>query len=244
VRRKSPRAPSISLDEAVERAMRAYEKEGRHAAPTEVIAQDIGYKSANSGAALSAIASLRYYGLLERPSEGKLAVTKDVESYKFSPSEVLRGELLVKWLKSPPVFADLLERYQNNLPSDASIRYDLIQRGFSPIAAASVLGVFQRSVQFARYFESLSRDAPPVEHEVVQDPITGGADSEAVSTSGPTSPQASDRAFNDLDRIPVRLSGNRRAFLLVPTPFYIADKSRLKAQIDLLLTDDEAADNA
>lgn len=38
-------------------------------APTQVVAQNIGYKSANNGAALSALAALRYYGLLDRPKE-------------------------------------------------------------------------------------------------------------------------------------------------------------------------------
>ena len=41
------------------------------------------------------------------------------------------------------------------------------------------------------------------------------------------------------DRIPVRLSGNRRAWLVIPEPFFEADKKRLKAQIDLLLTEDD-----
>lgn len=39
------------------------------------------------------------------------------------------------------------------------------------------------------------------------------------------------------DKNPVRLTGGRKAWLIVPTPFYEADKSRLKAQIDLLLTE-------
>ena len=41
------------------------------------------------------------------------------------------------------------------------------------------------------------------------------------------------------DRIPVRLSAGRKAWLEIPTPLYAADKARLKAQIDLLLAEDE-----
>jgi len=37
----------------------------------------------------------------------------------------------------------------------------------------------------------------------------------------------------------VRLAGGRRAWIEIPTPFYLSDKRRIKAQIDLLLTDDE-----
>jgi hypothetical protein len=249
VRKKSPRAPSMPLDEAIARVLRVYEKERRHPAPTDVVAQHMGYKSANSGAALSALASVRYYGLLERPSEGKLAVTKDVESYSFNPSEEARAELLVKWLKTPPVFGDLLEQYQGNLPSEPTIRYDLIQRGFSPIAAESVLSVFQRSVQFARYFDRLGKESnerPSVAHagkvetnvDVSSDEVIARDSSPSAETSNAS--VSADRGRSDLDQIPVRLAANRRAYLLIPTPFYSADKIRLKAQIDLLLTDDEA----
>jgi hypothetical protein len=41
LRKKSPRAPSLPLDESVERALKIYDKERRHAAPTDVIAQNI-----------------------------------------------------------------------------------------------------------------------------------------------------------------------------------------------------------
>jgi len=236
----------MALDEAISRVLRVYEKERRHAAPTEVVAQHMGYKSASSGAALSALASVRYYGLLERPSEGKLAVTKDVESYNFNPSEAARADLLVKWLKSPPVFGELLDQYQGALPSEATIRYDLIQRGFAPIAAESVLSVFQRSVQFAHYFERLGKESGelPSTNAAREDANVDAFSDGPVardSSSGPEIPNlgaSADRA-SDLDRIPVRLAGNRRAYLLIPTPFYVADKNRLKAQIDLLLTDDE-----
>jgi hypothetical protein len=40
------------------------------------------------------------------------------------------------------------------------------------------------------------------------------------------------------DRIPIRLPGGRRAWLEIPPVFYEADKARIKAQIDLLLTED------
>src|ERR1700676_5522191 len=148
-RKKNPRAPSIPLNEAIERTLRVYEKEKRHPTPTEVVAQDIGYKSANNGAALSVLASLRYYGLLERPEDGKLCVTKDVENYQYAPDEKTKRDLLLKWLRTPQVFADLLDRYPGGLPSDANLRFDLINRGFSPSAAESVISVFRRSAEFA-----------------------------------------------------------------------------------------------
>jgi hypothetical protein len=244
LRKKNPRAPSIQLGEAIERILRVYEKEKRHPTPTEVVAQDIGYKSANNGAALSVLASLRYYGLLERPEDGKLSVAKDVENYQYAPDENIKRELLLKWLRTPPVFADLLDRYPGGLPSDANLRYDLINRGFSPPAADSVISVFRRSAEFAGSPESQQRTSASIAREaLVLEPaqpeiaLSGAA---VARTTASASMLLSDPDLpnEEIDRIPVRLSGGRRAWLVIPTPFYESDKVRLKAQIDLLLSED------
>jgi hypothetical protein len=240
-RKKSPRVPSIALDDAIERVMRIYEKERLHAAPIEVIAQDLGYKSANNGTALGVIASLRYYGLLERPQEGKLSVAKEVETYKFSPSENMRNDLLIKWLKTPAIFLELLEKYEKSLPSDAALKYDLIQLGFISTGADSVIQVFKKSIEYAKFFEqsALAENANEInKFEKSEIKNTEEVNEELLPKSGYSVPKVDN--YNDLsnDRIPVRLSGGRRAWLEIPTPFYSADKLRLNAQIDLLLTDD------
>lgn len=219
----------MPLDEALSRAVQVYEKEQRHPAPTDAVARDIGYKSANSGAALSAIATLRAFGLLERTEPGKLAVSAEVQSYRYAPDENLKKELLVKWLRSPPIFAQLLDKYQGGLPSDATIHFDLIEEGFKPGSAQTTLNVLKRSVEFVDYYDSAKPTVPPIE------PSDRG---EAIGATSPPDPQASsERVDGEVDRIPVRLDAKRRAWLEIPTPFYEEDKQRLKAQIDLLLTD-------
>ncbi|HVI53632.1 MAG TPA: hypothetical protein VM621_01115 [Luteibacter sp.] len=248
-RKKSPRSPSVALDEALERALRAYDRDRLHAAPTEVFAQNVGYKGANNGAALGVLASLRYYGLAERPSEGMLALTKAVEDYRFAPEEHMRQSLLKTFLRSPPLYDELLSKYATGLPSDANLRYELIQRGFSPSGAESALTAFKRSVEFAGYFDhERERDAAmaqmnqlagwPESNAAAQfQPVTGGrGDDLAAPTRDADTPSAEEN-----DRIPVRLPGGRRAWLIIPSPFYEADKSRLKAQIDLLLTEEDGA---
>lgn len=242
-RKKSPRAPSISLDEAFARVMKVYDRERLHAAPTEVVAQHLGYKSANNGSALSTLASLRYFGLLERPKEGMLAVAKEVESYTFAPDEKLRRSLLLGFLGRPALYSELLGKYESGLPSDANLKFELIQRGFAPQAAESALVVFKRSVIFADYYGEESSDE--VEEDAYNDsqssfPVPNDSQSAAdkVGLTVPLSATTRQVEADDdeLDRIPVRLPGGRRAWLLIPTPFYDADKARLKAQIDLLLT--------
>ncbi len=242
-RKKSPRAPSIPLDEALDRAIKAYEKERLHPAPTEVVAKNLGYKSANSGTALSAIASLRYFGLLERPKEGQLSVSKNVESFKFSPDAEHRRSLLTGFLMAPALYADLLEKYRSGLPSDANLRFELIQRGFIPQAAEAALSVFKRSVEFARYFDGqapeaqpYAKDEPAKELDEKSYAVAGSSQEGRIQNQMSLPDEANDV---DFDRIPVRLPGGRRAWLVIPSPFFESDKARLKAQIDLLLTNDQ-----
>lgn len=249
LRKKSPRAPSISLNEALDRAMKIYDKERLHPAPIEVVANDMGYKSANNGAALSAIASLRYYGLLERPKDGFLAVCKDVESFRFAPDEGQRQALLMQFLKRPPLYVELLEKYASNLPSDASLKFELIQRGFIPSAADSALAVFKQSIEFAGYYDSpnvvdseADDDISPSSLPNLDEQMPFLAALPAAQVASVTAAPSSEE--DNLDRIPVRLPGGRRAWLLIPTPFYRADKTRLKAQIDLLLAEEDEDDNA
>ena len=248
-RKKSPRAPSVPLDEAIDRALKAYDKARLHPAPIDVVAQNLGYKGSSSGTALSAMASLRYYGLLERPQDGVLAVTKELEAFKFAPNEELRRSFLLGFLRRPALFAELLEKYASGLPSDANLKYDLIQRGFLPATASDVVSVFRRSVEFSRFFElggndssfgplppeaGAESDAKPLVASMPEMPVNDAPVSKALPLAAAQPPEDAGH-----DRIPVRLSGARRAWLSIPTPFFAADKQRLKAQIDLLLADDE-----
>ncbi len=237
-RKKSPRAPSISLGEALERVLRIYDKEKRHAAPTEVVVQDMGYKSANNGAALAALASIRYFGLLEKPQEGKLAVTKEFESYQYAPDDESKRGLLLKWLRSPQIFADLIDRYPSGFPSDKNLRFDLMEHGFSPASADSVVSVFRRSIEFAGFDGAASAKAIEAIPEATVEPLAYLSTDSNSSRAKVESQIPSESQKDGDDKIPVRLTGGRKAWLIVPTPFYEADKSRLKAQIDLLLTED------
>ena len=251
VRKKSPRAPTIALDEALDRALRIYDKDRLHAIPTEIAAKHMGYQNANNGAALQCLASLRYYGLLERPRDGLVAVSKDVEAFKFSPDESMRKAFLRRFLATPPLFAELLDRAQaGGMPSDDSLRFDLIQRGFIPGSATTTATAFKRSVDFADALSSDSvgrSDSPHASNPMVGAPASqvGDNDFPAVASAKPQGSETP-RIFEpspvgelECDRIPVRLSGGRRAWIVIPAMFYDRDKARLKAQIDLLLTQDE-----
>lgn len=234
MRKKSPRAPSMPLSEAIEGALKIYAHERRHAIPVDLAAQHLGYKSANNGAAVKSLASIRYFGLLARHQEGKLAVEKEVEDYHFAPDPLQKAQLVRKWILTPPVFGEILSKFSDGLPSDAALKFELIQRGFLPDAAEALVAVLKDSVAFANYY-----DIPKAQ------PGAGKPIAEKVelvdASAGSASPNITpiDQSAQAADRIPVRLSGGRRAFLEIPSPFFEADKQRLHSQIDLLLTDDD-----
>jgi len=229
----------MSLDDALDRVIKVYEKEQRHPAPTDVVAQNMGYKNANSGASLKSIAALTSYSLLERAGAGKLAVSANVESYHYAPNQKLKEQLLTEWLESPAIFAKLLSKYKTSLPSDSTIRFDLIQEGFKPGTAESVLSSFKRSVEFVNYFDT-KNDLPPAENESLENEEEVADDHNSVVQQATSDyPTTTRQETSNSDRIPVRLDTKRRAWLEIPAPFYEKDKQRLKAQIDLLLTDDE-----
>lgn len=242
-RKRSPRAPSIALSDALQKALRLYDHERRQPISTDVVAHNLGYKSANNGAALAAIAALRSFGLLEKAEAGKLAVSRNVETYKLASSDEIKRELATKWLKSPPVFASLLEKYSSGLPSSAMIRSDLLESGFNPATAESVLAAFKESVDFTGIFQGVPTGSRKQESEGGEEPPRQ-VSVPAIDVEDHTERERLNRPTNDgtFDRIPVRLSGGRRAWIEIPTPFFAADKKRLKAQIDLLLANDEQDD--
>ena len=181
---RSPRAPSLSLPKALEKALKIYAKERKNAVPLEVAAQDMGYSNASNGAAMQAMASLRYFGLLERPKTGHLAISRDVEQYQFAPDEVLKSQLRKKWMRTPAAFKAILQQFPEHMPSDANLRFTLINQGFSPATAVAFVEAFQESAVFAEIYSEVSDapDNPELSAEALVDQDHATLSSQANST--------------------------------------------------------------
>ena len=248
---RSPRAPSFTLEESLQNAITLYEANGKHAIPADVAAKALGYSGANNGSAARALASLKNFGLIVSNNKGDVAASPDVEAYRYAPDDEHRQNLLIQWLRSPKVYSELLDEYHDRLPSDQVIRYRLIKMGFLPTSAEEFLKNFHASVDYASYYSARSEKnaASSGESQMITTPVTSiqlppvaqASASPASPLPTPSTPEkvASDAMTHGVDRIPVRLSKGRRAWIEVPTPLYEADKVILKSQIDLILTDDE-----
>jgi hypothetical protein len=228
----------MALEEALSRAIKMYQAERRHVARVEVAMGHIGYSS-KSGAALQAMASLGYWGLIERPKDGYVVVSKDVEDYQFTPDANHKRALLRKFMLNPSLFAAMLDQYGSHLPSDQTITFELIQRGFAPSAAGACLSVFKKSLEFSDYFAGDENDAHLHGSQQEEVPPSSGMAQQAESGDKDVVPAVASPAIAPGHRLPVKLSGGRTAWIEFPDPFYSADRVRLKGYIDLHLADDE-----
>ena len=72
-RTRSPAYPGIPLHEAVEFARRIYDNDHRYKIPRDVAALHLGFKSLH-GSAMTALAALRHYGLLDSAQGSFVAI--------------------------------------------------------------------------------------------------------------------------------------------------------------------------
>ena len=148
-RKRSPRYPRMSLEQAIEKAGEVYKSEHRHPAEQAVVAKAIGY-AALHGAALGAIATLRTYGLLE-PSGGGLRVSDDAVTLielKGEKDNKARVAALQNVAWRPKVLHQLREKFEGQPPSDTNLRHWLIQQEFLSDAAAEVIRVYRKNLEF------------------------------------------------------------------------------------------------
>src|SRR5258708_797032 len=128
---RSPSYPVFDLTEAIAKAEAIYKHEKRSATTPEVLASHMGYSTA-TGPGGRAVSALRQYGLVEEAG-GKyrlsdlgytlIRFSRHSEEWKAAISEAVRR---------PTLFRELFDEYPDGLPSDATLRNDLLRREFNP----------------------------------------------------------------------------------------------------------------
>jgi hypothetical protein len=153
---RSPNYPAISLPAAIERISALYKNQNRHAAPREVVANSLGFRSL-SGPAATVISTLFKYGLLERVgTEAK--ISERALQILFPNSREERESAIRVAANEPQLFAELNERFPGG-GSDALLRNYLTRRNFSPSALDDVILAFKETAEFALQ-EAPSNDSP------------------------------------------------------------------------------------
>jgi hypothetical protein len=152
---RSPNFPFISLGRALERAQQLYQHEKRGAVPFKVAAEHWRYSPSSSGA-LQTAAALKHYGLLADEDGGKdrkvrltdLALRILLDNREDSTE---RDDLKRQAAVMPPIAAEIYEKYQDGLPSDATLHHFLVlDRGFNPPTAHKVIRILRENEGLAR----------------------------------------------------------------------------------------------
>jgi hypothetical protein len=180
---RSPNYPAISLPSAIERVSILYKNQNRHAAPREVVANSLGFRSL-SGPAATVISTLSKYGLLERVgTEAK--ISERALQILFPNSAEERQSAIHAAANEPQLFAELNERFPGG-GSDALLRNYLTRRNFSPNALDDVILAFKETAEFVLQ-EVASNDslAPPKERTMSGERQQGHETNEIEHLMGP-----------------------------------------------------------
>jgi hypothetical protein len=188
---RSPSYPGIGLREAIEKAEVLYDKEGRHAAPIDVITGHWGYKP-KTGPSLVAIAALKKFGLLEdevgngtrraRLTSLALSIVLDEADSPERQQRVREAAL------TPPIHAELWNESGGRLPSDQNLRRTLVlERSFTDSGAQQFIRQLKSTIAFAGLDEpDKMPEAQPSQHR----PSGEHMASQAIRPSGLPSGEA------------------------------------------------------
>ncbi len=146
---RSPNYPSLPLEAAIKHISKAYQKTQRHKSDKITIVRLLGYSSLN-GTSLTVIGALNQYGLLEGKKDS-IGISADAETIAIEPkNSQARSEAIERCAKKPPVFADTLLHFDENLPADEIIRPYLIRKGFSTSTVDGPIRTLRENLDFVR----------------------------------------------------------------------------------------------
>lgn len=186
---RSPRCPSNSLADSIEWAEKIFTECGRSEVPAEVAATSMGYSSL-SGASRTALASLSYYGLIQR--QGNTQKISDLALRIIRPfSDTDKLEALRIASISPPIFADLWENHRNC--SENVLSSVLLHKGFTEEGARKTAKAFRENVDFL----GDQGDSGPVEDTAE----SSSAENAAVAPPSKQSPPAQITNPNPRDNV-------------------------------------------
>jgi hypothetical protein len=185
-RGRSPSYPAINLEAAIQRARELYEKERQHPTPASTVARHWGYKSLNGPAAVT-LAALKKFGLAEDEGSGdaRRARVSDLALDILAHPDPIQRQAAIKIAAlEPPIHQDLWEKYGSNMPSEASLHWELTRdRGFTETGAKEFIREYKATVIFAKLED---RADLPTQEPVA--PAASGVAQESVAAARPERP--------------------------------------------------------
>lgn len=153
-RERSPAYPGISLGQAIDRAQVLYDQERRNAAPVTTVVRHWGFSNPSNGAATVALSALEKFGLIAVTGTGsnrKVRLTDLALTILLNPDKTEVAHSIREAALNPPIHRLLWNEYQGDLPSDDTLRYELIVgKRFSERGADNFIGQFRATIAFAK----------------------------------------------------------------------------------------------
>lgn len=228
--------PGMSLESAIAKLRDVQKAINKTAVSRLEIVKAMKYEGV-SGPSGRAIATLGYYGLIEKRPGSAYALSELGMSVLFAEGEDHRNALKEAALK-PDLYGMLYERYSGaELPSLQSLQSALVL-SYSINSSNAELAAknFVATMQFAELVDEngtvISPDAE--RHETEQ---ASSASTNSELSSGETSTATVNHmstSTDDMNKFEIALSEGRKALIAAPSGLLEADKNKLRAAIDLL----------
>ena len=153
---RGPSYPSMSIEEAIGKALQFWNAEKRNSAPVEVAAKNWGYSSTSSSGKV-VIAALLHFGLLEDAGAGATRTVKltgralDIILDEVSDSP-RRMQALQDAVREPKIHMDIMNKWPaHELPSDQTLRFYLLrEKTFNEGAIDAFIKDFRASISYAK----------------------------------------------------------------------------------------------
>jgi hypothetical protein len=149
---RSPNYPAFGLEAAIEKIRTVYDEEKRTPTTPKVIAGHLGYADTDGPGGRS-VSCLRQFGLLE-DAAGNLKVSDLAFSLLHLPDEdAEKAQLLKQAALKPNLYRQLREDYPDTIPSDSTLKSNLLKRGFNPNSIDGVIADFRGTMEIAKVYD-------------------------------------------------------------------------------------------
>lgn len=152
---RSPGYPFISLEKALVRAQELKDAEGFYSVPITSAYKAWGVSEKSSTSPL-VVAALKHFGLLEYEGSGAARQCRLTDRAKriiqdVRPDSKERAQLIRDAALTPSAHQDVLKKYPNGLPSDATLQtYLVLDRGFNETGAKALIAELRDTLAFAK----------------------------------------------------------------------------------------------
>lgn len=158
---RSPRYPSISLPEAVDKVRMVYKRDHLNKVQKSVVAAHMGYNSLN-GKSLGIISAASKYGLLQGNRDSMSVTPLALNIIATEPGSEDRVAAVKQAVRSPALYKEVLDQFPEGVSDQALRSFLLTKKQFLPNAADVFIRGFRETLEYEANELSLVDDQGPI----------------------------------------------------------------------------------